>query len=357
MKNVIIPIWYGVVIIMLLIFDADPRKIAIGVVVSILIVPVSIVNIFITVHQWIRFRFNWKGWLAIFIFTISAYQLAKLYTYHGEQNHGEIKVLSYNTSFFRIPSLYSPEYFNPHRPTVNDSIIDWLIAQDADFLLLQEFFDDVKSTDFNNVKTIMERGGYVDYYYINAPRHDNGTSRGLIIFSKHPLFKKRQLFLGENRFNGALEVLTTWHGDTLRLVNVHLKSSAFELRKNLSSPAGMWHEVKKFIGDGALKAHQVDLVLDSIASTGYPTIIAGDFNSTRYNYVYAKMRQDHTSMFRERGKGWGYTFYGWFGLPLKLDHQFYRGGIEGKTVEIGKEMRHSDHLPVIATYDIDHSGN
>jgi endonuclease/exonuclease/phosphatase family metal-dependent hydrolase len=118
-------------------------------------------------------------------------------------------------------------------------MVDWILSQQADFVLIQEFFNDDRSVYFNNLSRLMESGQYQDYYFINRPRHDNGVRRGLVILSAHPLHHKRELFLGENRFNGAQAVVAEVNGKHIELVNVHLKSSALRPSKNVRSLSGM----------------------------------------------------------------------------------------------------------------------
>ena len=336
--------WYLAYVIVLLSFNVDPQQFTLGVLAAMLVPILSIITIILSIYQLLKRKLSWNGFIAAVLLLTSLFQLSKMVAINNEPTRGEIKVISFNASFFRIPTVYSEAYFKPDIPTTNDKMIDWILEQDADYLFIQEFFNDEKSPYFNNLDAIMERGGYVDHYYINKPRHDNGTSRGLIVFSKSPILKKRQLFLGENRFNGATEVLTTWNEDTIRLVNVHLKSSAFNLRKNLKSVGGIIHETKKFFNDGKLKAKQTNLILDEVEDNELPTIVCGDFNSTRYSYVIDKIKGRYKNAFEEVGNGFGFTFLGWFRMPLKLDHQFCSEQFEPQSIEVVDSEAYSDHF-------------
>jgi endonuclease/exonuclease/phosphatase (EEP) superfamily protein YafD len=358
MKKAALLIWYSLYVICLLSLWVDPAVFPLLVLLSMCIVPLSLLTLPLALLVAWRSKASALKWVSIFFVGLTAFQLTKLVACGGENPVlNDFKVLSFNTSFFRVPTVFSPGYFNPEKPTTYDKMIDWIVEQDADAVLLQEFFNDERSAHFNAIEALMERGGFQDHYFINRPQHDNGVSRGLAIFSKYPILHKRTFFLGENRYNGAQAVLIDLNGQPLELVNVHLKSSALHPVKNTRTKHGIIEGVKRFFNDGVLRTRQVNVVLDSLANSAHPVIVAGDFNSTRLSRVFEMMDDEFEPAFSAAGWGLGFTFQGKLKLPVMIDHQFSRAGANAVQLKVMKEMKYSDHFPLMGYYRLSDGGN
>ena len=115
-----------------------------------------------------------------------------------------------------------------------------------------------------------------------------------------------------------------------------------------------------------LRLQQVEAIVRHISQIKMPLIIAGDLNSTEYNYAYTIITDQLQDVWRSAGWGLGYTF----GLrnntfmdrrPLKIssciprwmlriDFIFYSNKWMVPETHTGKWDNVSDHRPVIANF-------
>ena len=319
---------------------------------SFAIVPYTLIVMITAILQIRLSKKKWVRGMAIFIILVSVVQMFKTFDWNYGSESGHIKVISLNASFFRIPTVFSSAYNNPVQPTINEQMVNWILLQQADILCIQEFFDDNRSVEYNNLALISEKGDY-DYFYQSKSLHDNGISRGIVIFSRAPILSREVILMNENRFNGSIAIKIQIGNDTIQIVNTHLQSSMLAFEGDMRSPNGIKNNLKRLHNDARLKGEQVNEIINYLDRNPYPVIICGDLNSTRYSYVYNELKDHYLNAFNEAGFGLGYTYNGRIKLPLKIDHQFYREPFNVKSCKVDKSMTYSDHLPLIATYDYD----
>lgn len=146
-------------------------------------------------------------------------------------------------------------------------------------------------------------------------------------------------------------------GKWLKLFSGHLRSSAYSTARRSMDEDASWlsglnlyfrnYRVGKRIRD--YEAANVRRFIDDARSEGKPVIVAGDLNDWNRSYcLKTLMGKDLKDAWKEGGRGFGWTFFGW-GLRLRLDHILYSDELELVDVKV-LESDISDHKPLLAKF-------
>jgi endonuclease/exonuclease/phosphatase family metal-dependent hydrolase len=260
-------------------------------------------------------------------------------------------VVSYNASFFSIPSVYSKTYFDSASAAKGDSIVRWIEQQKPMIVCLQEFFTDGDSRH-HNYRAKLKAIGYNEYL-LAIPNPKNKTLRGLITLSKFPIVGAGEIFLSKSRYNGAGYVDLKINEDTVRVVNVHLESMElyFANKKWRDQVRHFWQNYSTAM---VQRTQQTHVLMKFVQESKYPIIVAGDFNETPFSYNHSKVRAILTNAFESSGSGFGFT-YRKGRLPLRIDHQYFSGRLEVGNFSVEDDVTWSDHLPIYARYQLIHN--
>lgn len=95
------------------------------------------------------------------------------------------------------------------------------------------------------------------------------------------------------------------------------------------------------------QADQAQALIDRVARLQDPTVVAGDFNSTRDAALHASLREHLTDAWEQGGQGLGGTvsLFGW--LPLRIDYVYSTADLPVAGAAL-PEAGCSDHRPVVA---------
>ena len=312
------------------------------------LIPLLLINLIVLLILLVKR--SWMLALPLLIIIGALTLLPRLYAwpsgeYAGESNSG-FRVVSYNTSFFRASGVFSKSYYSSDKNLLSLQITDWIRSNGADIICLQEFFDDENSEIFNNVQAIGTSGGY-QHHFLHKALHDNGVERGLITFSKFPIVDQGDIFLSENRYNGATFVDLRIDADTVRVINLHLESL------NLSERAKRGGIPSLVRSNAIQKSRQAQEVMQYIRESPYPTIVCGDFNEVPNGYIYRQFSQSLDNAFEEEGDGLGLTYQGSYPTPLlRIDNQFYDPRLHLVSFATHYGIGYSDHFPIEARYQL-----
>ena len=255
-----------------------------------------------------------------------------------------LRVLSYNVSFFSVPTVFSKQYSMPDYNMLVTNAIGWLKQNDADILCLQEFFDDEDSDIYNTVDALTKDTGY-QHHFVYKDQVKNRTRRGLIILSKFPIVDRGTIFTSENHYNGAVYADVQTPQGTVRMINVHLESMRLgTLKRNIF---GALSAYKRGI---AMHALQADQLIAFIRESPHPIILCGDLNETPYSYVYHQLAIVMNNAFEEAGQGFGVTYLGKRLSFLRIDQQFATPGLRILRYTTHHDITFSQHLPIEASY-------
>lgn len=112
---------------------------------------------------------------------------------------------------------------------------------------------------------------------------------------------------------------------------------------------------KKSFFNTDIQYKQVELLVDQIAKEEMPMIVAGDFNATKLNYPYIKIKKYLDNAFEQAGFGFGFTFPSparglGIAFPfMRIDHIFYsQKHFNVHNAYVLNKTGGSDHYPLIA---------
>ncbi|UZS00104.1 endonuclease/exonuclease/phosphatase family protein [Chondrinema litorale] len=265
------------------------------------------------------------------------------------------KVLSYNVSSFRIPPLFSPNYYKADSNLNSIFIKDYISNSDAEIMCFQEFFNDKNSKLYNNIEDLASNKGY-NYFISNEPSH-NGTTRGLVIISKFPIVNKSNVFISENGYNGACFAdVVTPSKDTLRIINAHLESMKIKAI-NYGFSANIYGKIKYILWafkHGSIEREkQISKLINCTKLSPYPIILCTDLNDTPYSYTYNELNKILNNSFEYSGRGFDFTLNSESLFFLRIDNQFFSKEIIPLYSTSIQSFNASDHYPVESIYAID----
>ena len=306
---------------------------------------ILIINVVVFVYKALKRQISAIYPLIILILGYSF--LKDSFRIHRNDSTGDLKVISFNARIFNV-------YFNNGKDTSSvNMMIDWINAQEADIICLQEFYNDPKSSNFNTIKKIRD---FSNYYYFHSPKVINriGAEFGDIIFSKYPILRKGQILFEKNSLNKVIYVDLKVGEDTIRVYNMHLQSMHIiedELINSEDLQSGFKQLTSNLKNGFILRAGQIRVLKENLRECPYPILLCGDLNDLPYSYAYQELNSDLSNGFSEAGNGFGFTFNGKL-FFLRIDNHFFSEELMIHTYKTHREMKCSDHFPVSATYSI-----
>lgn len=260
-------------------------------------------------------------------------------------------VMSYNVMWC---DAYT--YVHEHDTTNAINLVKKMVDIDADIKCIQELYNWDGFPEFSTLKKL--RGTQKYYTYVHStPGNDKGQGEiGLAIFSKFPIIGKQEKHWSINH-NGLLSADIVVKKDTIRVINVQLRSMGIRVQKVIDSKEDkekatkeaktIYHQLKEGFEDRAIQVKELE---KWIQDSPYPVMVCGDFNEVPYGFAYGKVRNYLNNGFEDAGRGFGFTYHKKPGF-LRIDNQFY----DNKTCEIKRfktfsETPYSDHYPIWGEY-------
>nr|WP_283950718.1 endonuclease/exonuclease/phosphatase family protein [Chryseobacterium sp. pc1-10] len=208
-----------------------------------------------------------------------------------------------------------------------------------------------------DVVMLQEAGGKVSVKGMDVV-HNNGI---LKVFTKHKIIDSKELIKSDYKSNNgyASQADIEIKGKTYRFINVYLEPFKFE--KGMIKMDGVKEEderkmkniVKRLIPVFKKHQDQVDIIQESIETSPYPVILAGDFNSVPNSYEYYHLSDGLEDAFVKAGKGSATSFHD-YKFPIRIDYIFTSKTIHPVTYKVDRTVKLSDHYPVIGTFSLTH---
>ncbi|HAQ65413.1 MAG TPA: hypothetical protein DCR43_06135 [Bacteroidales bacterium] len=234
----------------------------------------------------------------------------------------------------------------------------------ADVVVMQEFYSGAATFE-SKIAMFLKSTGLTYYTWRNyfPSRSKNRGSFCMVTLSRFPIVSSSEVDYGNRRVALITDLLVS--GDTIRLINVHLKSNQlnqdelnlvdFDLQHNSDSESVKkgskkiyWKLRKAFID----RARDAGEVARAIKSSRYPVIVSGDFNDTPASYTARTILKGLNDAFVEAGSGYGNTYAGNL-PPIRIDYLAASPEFEIEQYAVIRE-KHSDHYPVTATFVLLH---
>ncbi|WBX99694.1 endonuclease/exonuclease/phosphatase family protein [Chryseobacterium gambrini] len=217
-----------------------------------------------------------------------------------------------------------------------ENIENFINSQDADVVLFQEMVN--KKYDFKDLKQ---------------------SSKTLLtsVFTKHKVIAEKNLLDGEYENGNATQTDIEINGKTYRIINVYLQPFRFD--KSMVKLNGDSEEdeqklkdiVRKLIPTFKIHQEQIVPIRESIESSPYPVIVAGDFNAVPNSYEYYELSKDLEDAFMKAGSGSATSFHD-YKFPIRIDYIFTSKSIKALSYKVDRSAKLSDHYPVVATFKL-----
>lgn len=306
-----------------------------------LLAPVTYIVNFAIAMVWI-IRWRWRVALPIIVLLLVGSPKVTQYVKMETSNHysepsrrGMTKILSYNLRF----------HINDDQEWSTNEIVSYIDSIAPDIICLQELR--------------VER--FEDALTDKLKRYNSATSADLGIYTKYPIIARSEyISLRDCGESSSMWVDLKIANDTIRVFNNHLVSTTINHTddKYITSRefiADSLREDKvvdiitRFNSRSEVRAHDSDSLKRIITASPHRMVVCGDFNDTPMSYTYHTMAKGLKDSFVECGVGVPYTYRGFMNW-LRIDYILAQEGIEFQSYMIDKEIKLSDHLPVIAHF-------
>ena len=117
-----------------------------------------------------------------------------------------------------------------------------------------------------------------------------------------------------------------------------------------STPRYILRTLRKLKKAFIVRSLQANRLAESIKSSPYPVILAGDFNDTPASYAYHIISKGLNNAFVLRGKGFSRTYVE-SKYPLRIDHILSSKSMKPRSYR-RPALPYSDHFPVIVSFDL-----
>ena len=283
---------------------------------SFAILPALVINLIYLIYFIIRKHYKFLAFSLIFIaFSFKHYD--RTFNFYNQQSKGEIKVLNSNVRIFNVY-----KHLRSENNESSKKMIDWLKTNEADILILQEYYNDHRANDrvWSSTYKISK---YYPYNYFKVALTVKGDyDFGQIIFSKHPIINSGFIKYENRTFNQTTFADIKINNDTIRVYNVHLQSMAIEERV-IFDGRNNEKQVKNKLKDTSnkllrgirLRTKQVEKIVTHIKNSPYPVILGSDMNDIPYGKSYDEFCKILNNSFDKKGTCFGFTFNGKTLLP------------------------------------------
>jgi len=221
-----------------------------------------------------------------------------------------------------------------------DDATAWLIASNADIIVLQETSEGYDS----------RLAGLYDVY-----AHEEHIEGSVRIFSRYEIVSKDLIVIEESPGHLALRLVLNQNGHELAVYATHFALPQSKV-KHLAFPTPNYGIYFALHYDETRRNTMIRTLLDILREETRPYIVAGDFNTSDASLIYQEIETVMIDAFREAGTGAGRT---WpvaetIGLPrvirpfIRIDYIWHSPQLRAVEASVGTVPIGSDHLPVTA---------
>ncbi len=232
--------------------------------------------------------------------------------------------------------------------------IQEVMKADADIVCMQEF------TGGDADEMIKKYPATFDSLKRQYPYHLGlNATYDITILSKYPL--RHAYFGSAYKYVLSESCVVSLPGREIALGNIHLPSFALdEKEKTIFAPRGNMEQKEKLTSRIyaklkhaiPMRATAAEKVIGGLTQLSMPTVICGDFNDVPASWTYRLfLKAGFKDAYCATNFFPTYTFYP-NGFYFHLDQIMYRGDIRPLSVK-RLNIRTSDHLPLLATFEVD----
>ncbi len=270
---------------------------------------------------------------------------------NADQKQNNYKILTYNVQGFTNIN------FGSSKAQRKIKIVDFVNEQNPDVLCMQEYLlKQALPVQYPNEITYEIRLPEKVFSYYSTSIY--GSVYCLKIASKYPVIDHGSIYSPQSE-SFAMYADIQFPEGVIRVYNLHLESVKLLKEKKLLRPGqdsgflsnfitnikGVYRKLRKSY---PMRAAQVKRVRESVLSSPYPVVIAGDFNDTPASYAYGTLSEGFQDAAVCKGQGMSGTFAE-SPFPIRIDHILFDKRL---SVESYSSFRkpYSDHYPVMAGF-------
>lgn len=242
---------------------------------------------------------------------------------------------------------------------IRGNILDFMMAQKADFICFQEF----QSYPTRGVYSVREFKINLQHkYYHQTPYLLENTHEFvdlLVMYSRFPIQDSKDFYMDGKSYGFWVDV--NIEGKIYRLFNLHLESNHFnkndydifsnkEVNLNQKKRNQMFLLVQKIKKYSVKRSYQARTIRTEIENSPYPVIVAGDYNDTPASYTYQHIRGDLKDAFKQKYVGYSNTYNGNL-PPMRIDYLLFDSQVDIHDYEVLKPD-FSDHFPITTKFTI-----
>ena len=270
---------------------------------------VYIAQLIVTLFWIIR----WRMWVAVPMILISIVGLFSLSSFYNMEIRRTYSGKKYERTAIKVMSYNVRSFIDDDGERCIDSIVALIKNVNPDILCLQEFgFREAVDTLLGSMN--------------HLPKTLSRTNLSPAIYSRYPIVRAERIDTMKEVVWADIVV----REDTFRVFNAHLQSTEtpdtdveyienHEYFEDDGSQEHVQQIVQRLSKNNKLRAYQVDTISQMIASSPYPVIVCGDFNDVPVSNTYRRMSHRLRDAFREEGRGYSYTYRGFFDM-LRIDY-------------------------------------
>ena len=258
-----------------------------------------------------------------------------------------LKLVSYNVHGYS-GMAYGVNHF--------DSVFNYLLAQQADIVCLQEDNDTWRHSD-----TLMKK------IFPHTERLDLKTGMGawpnhIGVYTRFPIVKTERIEAPtDTKANGAVAFYLQLPEDTLLLVGCHLENVHLdkkdrdqykeilkgEMERDNARSEGK-HLIAKLSSAFPVRARQAKAIRRYIEEHRgrHPVIVCGDFNDTPISFTRYTLAKNLTDCYQASGCGLGLS-YNQKGFNFRIDHILCSSELIPLHCQVDAKMGASDHYPLV----------
>lgn len=230
----------------------------------------------------------------------------------------------------------------------------------ADIICLQEYAFHPNAWTEEKIRKIV-KAAYPYYCFVPGV---NSQTQGVAIFSKYPIKKYQKVGHDDIKYSAIAYAEMDVKGRTVGIINCYLRSFVIPIadrqfmgdvidankfeKDSLKRVESTVRHLAPAFRDRAKQVAEIENFMKELPSD-MPLLVCGDMNDTPVSYVYHTFESTLQDTWSEAGIGLGTSFRN-FPFQFRIDHIFHSEHFKALDVRIMKEIRESDHFPVMATF-------
>ncbi len=297
---------------------------------------------------------KWLSMLGSLILIISAPTFLHYFNLAITEKHREYQysIFDFNTFGLKYPDTTSNQVEN------QKSLNKYLNSENFSVVCLQEY--PMKGSKHAPFYKELDEGLHLPYKTLSHYFWDQKNTEYTLVTASRYLIIDEKVFTRDG-LNFAMYSDIKFPKGTIRVYNIHFQSVKLTTERKLLMLNRHFnlHTLKIQVTDAIRKLRiaflyrekQALMLAESIKSSPYPVIIAGDFNDTPSSFVYKTMKKGLKDATSSNNSGFKRT-YKFSRFPLQIDYLLHSRSIKSGNFK-AKRLHLSDHYSISSGFSFE----